>query len=79
MLNSVEMYKPEAQRNKAIIEMLYSCGLRVSELISIKLSNINFRQGVVKIEGKGNKERMIPLSKNANQTIYESIPRLPGN
>ena len=62
MLNSVEMYKPEAQRNKAIIEMLYSCGLRVSELISIKLSNINFRQGVVKIEGKGNKERMIPLS-----------------
>ena len=66
MLNSVEMYKPEAQRNKAIIEMLYSCGLRVSELISIKLSNINFRQGVVKIEGKGNKERMIPLSKNAS-------------
>ena len=71
MLNSVEMYKPEAQRNKAIIEMLYSCGLRVSELISIKLSNINFRQGVVKIEGKGNKERMIPLSKNAKQEIKQ--------
>ena len=71
MLNSVEMYKPQAQRNKAIIEMLYSCGLRVSELISIKLSNINFRQGVVKIEGKGNKERMIPLSKNAKQEIKQ--------
>ena len=71
MLNSVEMYKPEAQRNKAIIEMLYSCGLRVSELISIKLSNINFRQGIVKIEGKGNKERMIPLSKNAKQEIKQ--------
>ena len=69
MLNAVEMYKPEGQRNKAIIEMLYSCGLRVSELISIKVSNINFRTGVVKIEGKGNKERLIPLSKNAKDEI----------
>ena len=67
MLNAVEMYKPEGQRNKAIIEMLYSCGLRVSELISIKLSNINFRMGIVKIDGKGNKERVIPLSKNAKE------------
>ena len=69
MLNAVEMYKPEGQRNKAIIEMLYSCGLRVSELISIKLSNINFRMGIVKIAGKGNKERVIPLSKNAKEEI----------
>ena len=69
MLNAVEMYKPEGQRNKAIIEMLYSCGLRVSELISIKLSNINFRMGIVKIDGKGNKERVIPLSKNAKEEI----------
>lgn len=71
MLNAVEMYKPEGQRNKAIIEMLYSCGLRVSELISIKLSNINFRMGVIKIEGKGNKERIIPLSKNAKAEIKQ--------
>lgn len=69
MLNAVEMYKPEGQRNKAIIEMLYSCGLRVSELIDIKLSNINFRMGIVKIEGKGNKERVIPMSKNAKEEI----------
>ena len=69
MLNAVEMYKPAGQRNKAIIEMLYSCGLRVSELISIKLSNINFRMGIVKIDGKGNKERVIPLSKNAKEEI----------
>jgi len=73
MLNAVEMYKPEGQRNKAIIEMLYSCGLRVSELINIKLSNINFRMGVVKIEGKGNKERMIPLSKNAKAEIKQYL------
>ncbi|MDE5611373.1 MAG: site-specific tyrosine recombinase XerD [Odoribacter sp.] len=69
MLNAVEMYKPEGQRNKAIIEMLYSCGLRVSELIDIKLSNINFRMGIVKIEGKGNKERVIPMSKNAKEEV----------
>lgn len=73
MLNAVEMFKPEGQRNKAIIEMLYSCGLRVSELISIKLSNINFRMNVVKIEGKGNKERMIPLSKKAKTEIKQYL------
>ena len=82
MLNSVEMYKPEAQRNKAIIEMLYSCGLRVSELISIKLSNINFRQG--SCENRREREQRTDDSteqkcKTGNQTIYESIPRLPGN
>lgn len=77
MLNAVEMYKPEGQRNKAIIEMLYSCGLRVSELIGIKLSNINFRSGVIKIDGKGNKERIIPLSKNAKTEIkqYQKVYR----
>lgn len=69
ILNAVEMYKPEGQRNKAIIETLYSCGLRVSELIGVKISNINFRTGTIKIEGKGNKERIIPLSKNAKQEI----------
>ncbi|MDR1757113.1 MAG: site-specific tyrosine recombinase XerD [Culturomica sp.] len=69
ILNSVEMFKPEGQRNKAIIETLYSCGLRVSELIGLKLSNVNFRQGIIKIEGKGNKERLIPLGKNAKQEI----------
>lgn len=69
ILGAVEMYKPEGQRNKAIIETLYSCGLRVSELIGVKISNINFRQGILKVEGKGNKERLIPLSKNAKQEI----------
>lgn len=73
MLNAVEMYKPEGQRNKAIIEMLYSCGLRVSELIGIRLSNINFRMGVIKIDGKGNKERIIPLSKNAKVEIKQYL------
>ncbi|MDR0983307.1 MAG: site-specific tyrosine recombinase XerD [Culturomica sp.] len=67
--DAVEMYKPESQRNRAIIEVLYSCGLRVSELIDLKLSDINFRASLVKVEGKGNRERMIPLSKIAKNDI----------
>lgn len=66
---AVEMFKPEAQRNKAIIEMLYSCGLRVSELTGIKLSNINYRAGTVKVEGEGNKERILELTPTAKQEI----------
>lgn len=73
MLKAIEMYKPEGQRNKAIIEVLYSCGLRVSELIGLKLSNINFRLSTLKIEGKGNKERIIPLSKNAKTEIKQYL------
>lgn len=67
--NAVEMYKPEGHRNRAIIEVLYSCGLRVSELIDMKISNINFRTSIVKVDGKGNKERMIPLSKQAKTEL----------
>lgn len=69
ILQSVEMYKPEGQRNKAIVETLYSCGLRVSELIDLKLSNVNFRMNTLKIDGKGNKERLVPLSKSAKHEI----------
>lgn len=69
ILNAIQMYKPEGQRNKAIIEVLYYCGLRVSELINLKLSNIDFRQGTLRVEGKGNKNRIIPLNNNANIEI----------
>jgi len=65
LIQAVEIDKPEGQRNKAILETLYSCGLRVSELVSLKISNINFEQTYVKIEGKSNKERMIPISPRA--------------
>ena len=61
MINAVDLTKQEGQRNKAILETLYSCGLRVSELVNLKLSQINFRTGYIKIEGKGNKERIVPL------------------
>ena len=69
LLNAVDLDKPEGQRNRAIIEVLYSCGLRVSELTSLKMSNINFRKNFIKIEGKGSKERLIPLSDRAKDEI----------
>lgn len=69
MIDAVDMTKQEGQRNKAILETLYSCGLRVSELVNLKLSMINFRTGYVKIEGKGNKERMVPLGARAKDEI----------
>lgn len=71
--SAVEMYKPESLRNKAMIETLYSCGLRVSELIELKISNINFRRSSLKIEGKGNKERIISLSKTAKEEIQNYL------
>ena len=69
MINAVDMNKQEGQRNKAILETLYSCGLRVSELVNLKLSQINFRTGYIKIEGKGNKERIGPLGAKAKDEI----------
>lgn len=69
MINSIDMNKQEGQRNKAILETLYSCGLRVSELVNLKLSQINFRTGYIKIEGKGNKERIVPLGTRAKDEI----------
>jgi integrase/recombinase XerD len=69
IINSVDLKKSEGQRNKAILETLYSCGLRVSELIELKISNLFFESGFIKIEGKGNKERLVPISSKAIKEI----------
>lgn len=66
LINSIDMGKLEGQRNKAIIETLYSCGLRVSELINLKISDLFFDEGFIKVTGKGNKERFVPIG---NSTI----------
>jgi len=66
---AIDTSKPEGQRNRAILETLYSCGLRVSELINLKISNLYFESGFVKIEGKGNKERLVPISNKAIKEI----------
>ena len=61
MIDTVDLTKAEGQRNKAMLETLYSCGLRVSELVNLKISNMSFDQGYIKVEGKSNKERLFPL------------------
>jgi len=73
LINAIEVDKPEGQRNKAILETLYSCGLRVSELVNLKLSNLFFEQGYVKIEGKSNKERLVPISNRAITEINKYL------
>ncbi len=69
IIGSIDIKKAEGQRNKAIIETLYSCGLRVSELIDLKVSNLAFESGFIKVDGKGNKERLVPISSKAIKEI----------
>jgi len=69
LIKAIDLSLPEGQRNKAIIETLYSCGLRVTELIQLRISNLYFDQGFVRIIGKGNKERLVPISQKAVKEI----------
>ena len=66
---AVDLSKAEGQRNRAILETLYSCGLRVSELCNLKLSNLYFDEEFVRVEGKGQKERLVPISQRAIKEI----------
>lgn len=69
LIDAIELNKPEGQRNKAMLETLYSCGLRVSELVNLKVTNLFFDQGFVKVEGKADKERLVPISEKAIEEI----------
>jgi len=69
IISQIDLSKPEGQRNKAMIEVLYSCGLRVSELTGLKLSNVYFDQGFIRVIGKGNKERLVPIGSKAIHEI----------
>ncbi|WP_291077654.1 MULTISPECIES: site-specific tyrosine recombinase XerD [unclassified Empedobacter] len=62
MIEVIDLSKPEEQRNRAIIEVLYGCGLRVSELINLKISDLFFDDGFIRVIGKGNKQRLVPIS-----------------
>jgi len=65
LISAIDLSHPQGERNRAILEVLYSCGLRVSELTNLKLSNIRFKEGYVKVLGKGNKERFAPIGNSA--------------
>jgi integrase/recombinase XerD len=77
LIAAIDLSKPEGTRNKAIIETLYSCGLRVSELVNLKLTNIFLTDGFIKVEGKGDKERLVPIGKTCLKyiNIYQNEVR----
>lgn len=69
LIDAVDASKPEGMRNKAMLETLYGCGLRVTELISLRISNIYFENEYIKVIGKGNKERIVPIGSTALKLI----------
>ena len=69
LIAAIDLSKPEWERNKAMLETLYGSGLRVSELINLKLSDLYFNEGFLKITGKGDKERLVPIGKLAIKQI----------
>jgi len=80
MISQIDLSKPEGHRNKAIIETLYGCGLRVSELVTLRMTDIHYGEGFVTVTGKGNKQRLVPISNKALKEIDNYKPhrdRLP--
>lgn len=71
---AIDLGKPEGQRNVAIVETLFSCGLRVSELVSLKLSDLYLPDGYIRVKGKGSKERLVPISSRAANEIKAWLP-----
>ena len=73
IINSIEPKNNLDHRNKTIIEILYSCGLRVSELINLRLSDLFFKEDFIKVTGKGNKQRFVPIGKNTQKLVSTYI------
>tara|TARA_A100000171_G_scaffold53095_1_gene76785 strand:- start:9130 stop:10026 length:897 start_codon:yes stop_codon:yes gene_type:complete len=69
LISSIDLSKPQGERNRAMLETLYACGLRVSELINLKISDLFFEEGFIKVTGKGDKERYVPIGTNTIQLI----------
>ncbi len=69
LICAIDLSKPEGHRNRAIIETLYSCGLRVSELTNLKITNLYFEEGFIRVIGKGNKERLVPVSDSVEKEV----------
>jgi integrase/recombinase XerD len=69
IISEIDLSKPEGHRNKAIIETLYGCGLRVSELVNLRLTDIHYNEEFVVVTGKGNKQRLVPVSQKALKEI----------
>lgn len=78
LIAAIDLSKPEGERNRAMLETLYGCGLRVSELVTLKISDLFFEEGFIKITGKGNKQRFVPVSPITQKyiNIYKSTIRV---
>lgn len=73
ILDSIDLSLPEGQRNRAMLEVLYSCGLRVSELTNLRYSDVYFDEQFIKVEGKGSKQRLVPISETALREIQNYL------
>lgn len=76
MIEAINLSKPQGERNKAIIEVLYGSGLRVSELVNLKISDMYFDEGFMRILGKGDKQRLVPLGRYASKQIQTYLSQL---
>ena len=74
LLSCIDVSTAEGTRNYAIIETLYSCGLRISELTNLRFSDVYFDEGFIRVQGKGNKQRLVPISETAIQKIKNYLP-----
>ncbi len=78
IITQIDLSKPEGERNRAMIEILYSCGLRVSEMIGLKISDLFFEESFIRVLGKGNKQRFVPINAYVIKkiTIYKDLIRI---
>jgi integrase/recombinase XerD len=74
IIGAIDLSKAEGHRNKAIIETLYGCGLRVSELVNLRLTDVHAGEGFVIVTGKGNKQRLVPIGRRALKEIENYMP-----
>ena len=73
IMDVIDLSTPEGHRNRAMVEVMYGCGLRVSELVTLRLSNLFFDDGFIKVVGKGSKERLIPIGKTAINAVNQYV------
>lgn len=73
LIGAIDLSTPEGERNRAMLEILYSCGLRVSELVGLKISDLFFEEGFIKITGKGNKQRFVPVGQSTMKYITSYV------
>ncbi len=73
IINAVDLSEPEGHRNRAIIEVMYGCGLRVSEVVTLRLSELHFEESYIRVVGKGDKERIVPIGLKAQQALTQYI------